>query len=204
MQEMQPPMGCSGMHHPVLWFVAARNPALFSQPHARGDVSDAVQLLACALACFTIPWESAAKAQSGVPGRASTSQAPTSEAQDMVVAQAYWLAAKKRIGLLGDALIDIQCLFFASVFERYALRPLEAWFYIQMACTRLEAYLLRNNRQSWRPEQTTDDPTRLLEQRVFWTCVKGKGMYQFLSRHVSISRTTFALLLSVRPSCWNL
>lgn len=95
-------------------------------------------------------------------------------AQDMAAAQGYWQAAKKRIGLLGDALIDIQCLFFASVFERHALRPLDAWFYIQMACTRLETYLLRNSRQSQTPVQNTADPAHLLEQRVFWTCVKGE------------------------------
>ncbi len=67
-----------------------------------------------------------------------------------MAAEVHYQAAKKRMGILGSSLFDIQCLFFASVFEKYALRPVEAWFYIQMACTRLEAMLLRNPRQGAR------------------------------------------------------
>ena len=95
-----------------------------------------------------------------------------------MAAEVYYQAAKKRIGVLGSSLFDIQCLFFACVFEKYALRPVEAWFYIQMACTRLEAMLLRNPPQG-RNGTTTggegiNSSARLLEQRVFWTCVKAE------------------------------
>jgi len=63
--------------------------------------------------------------------------------EDAVSAQAYYFAAKQRIGLLGWSLVDIHCLFFASVYEKYALNPLQAWFYIQQASTRLQAHLKR-------------------------------------------------------------
>ncbi|RYP01159.1 hypothetical protein DL764_006282 [Monosporascus ibericus] len=68
---------------------------------------------------------------------------------DGAAAGAYYEAAKKRIGLLRSSTIDMQCLFFASIFERYSLRPVNAWFYIQMACTRLQMHLMRKNRRKY-------------------------------------------------------
>jgi hypothetical protein len=66
-----------------------------------------------------------------------------------VTAESYYLAAKKRIGLLGTSVPDVQCFFLASVYEKYALRPLQAWFCIQQASTRLQAHLLGSGQQLW-------------------------------------------------------
>ncbi|KAM0429234.1 hypothetical protein ACHAPT_006448 [Fusarium lateritium] len=42
-------------------------------------------------------------------------------------AEPYYAAAQKRMGLLGNTIQDIQCYFFATIFEKFALRPLRAW-----------------------------------------------------------------------------
>lgn len=96
------------------------------------------------------------------------------EPEDCGVADAYYLAASKRIGLLGPSILDIQCLFLASMYEKCRLRPLRACFYIQQASTRLQAHLLRRGRRPWRAASGREEPTQPLEQRVFWSCFKAE------------------------------
>ncbi|KAH8896671.1 hypothetical protein GQ53DRAFT_803544 [Thozetella sp. PMI_491] len=139
-------------------------------------------LLACALASFTTPWEPPTDDPTRTEPNVSINR------EDRLAASAYYLAGKKRLGVLGSSLIDIQCLFFASIYEKYALRPLDAWFYIQTACTKLEALLLchdrgrdnANNHHHSRigmaaAGESINSPAQLLEQRVFWTCVKAES-----------------------------
>ncbi|KAI8185839.1 hypothetical protein K4K51_011277 [Colletotrichum sp. SAR 10_75] len=97
------------------------------------------------------------------------------EPEDCGVADAYYLAASKRIGLLGPSILDIQCLFLASMYEKCRLRPLRACFYIQQASTRLQAHLLRRGRRPWRAASGSEEPTQPLEQRVFWSCFKAEN-----------------------------
>jgi hypothetical protein len=92
--------------------------------------------------------------------------------EDAVSAQAYYFAAKQRIGLLGWSLVDIHCLFFASVYEKYALNPLQAWFYIQQASTRLQAHLKRQTKTSCSDDCTVRSDG--LMQRVFWSVYKAE------------------------------
>lgn len=98
--------------------------------------------------------------------------------ENRATAEAYYLAARKRIGLLGTSIQDIQCLFFACVFEKYSMRPLQAWFYIQQASTRLQAHLIGCGRRPEVNRYPTDKRTYHLEQRLFWSCVKGERYVQ--------------------------
>lgn len=85
------------------------------------------------------------------------------------------MAAKKRHGLLGWNLIDIQCLFFASVYEKIALRPLQAWSCIQQASSRLQAHLKRKHHTQVIPETTERRVGHdHLMQRVFWSVYKAE------------------------------
>ncbi|RYP48057.1 hypothetical protein DL768_005979 [Monosporascus sp. mg162] len=139
------------------------------------DASSCLVLLACALACYTRPWEPQKDFTPGAHSGIGDAGDFLFGQDDGAAAEAYYQAAKKRIGLLGSSIIDIQCLFFASIFERYSLRLVDAWFYIQMACTRLQAHLMRKNRRNTVPSDSINDPAHLLEQRVFWTCVKAES-----------------------------
>lgn len=88
------------------------------------------------------------------------------------------MAAKKRIGLLGSSLIDIQCLFLASIYEKYAFRPLQSWYYLQQAANRLQA-------RHWRKVFTLQTPSSgrtnrpsayHLSQRLLWSCYKAEKL----------------------------
>ncbi|KAH7064205.1 hypothetical protein BKA63DRAFT_180642 [Paraphoma chrysanthemicola] len=130
------------------------------------DGPSCLVLLACALACYTAPWQR------------PTLHRPHAEQlinDDIATAEAYYFAAKKRFGLLGWSLIDIQCLFFASVYEKYTLNPLQAWFYIQQASSRLQAHLKRHSKpysDMTTPRWNTDPQE--LEQRAFWSIYKAE------------------------------
>lgn len=128
--------------------------------------ADILQLVACALACYTEPWQRA---------DSTYAQAEHMKSEDAVAADMFYLAARKRFGLLGWSLIDIQCLFFASVYEKYALNTLQAWFCIQQASSRLQAQLKRkvNHGDSSHDRGSVIEPGHLL-QRVFWSVYKAE------------------------------
>ncbi|KAI8672282.1 Zn(2)-C6 fungal-type domain-containing protein [Fusarium sp. Ph1] len=93
---------------------------------------------------------------------------------DQDTASSYYLAAKKRLGLLQPSLLNTQCLFFCGVYEMYCLRPLEAWSHFNRACVDLRNLLwLRSQRRS--PENhAVSRETHRLEQRLYWSCVKSE------------------------------
>lgn len=116
--------------------------------------------MACALAAYTLPWDD----PTSPTGQADLSLRIQSQSENRAEADAYFLAAKKRTGLLGHAIVDIQCLFLASMYEKYCLQPLQAWFHLREASSRLQAHLLGQRQQPVQPSG------RHLEQRVFWSC----------------------------------
>ena len=97
-------------------------------------------------------------------------------------AAAYFLAAKKRIGLLDASLLDIHCLFFASIYEKLAFRALPSWYYLQQAATRLRVYHLRRGGALLGVYDTSAAPDEheLLpnqhqpEERIFWAIFKAE------------------------------
>ncbi|KAK1700843.1 hypothetical protein BDP55DRAFT_625113 [Colletotrichum godetiae] len=140
------------------------------------DARSCLVLLACALASLTTPWippqETTSNTETDV---ADIALPPILEPQDCGTAEAYYLAASKRIGLLGPSILDIQCLFLASMYEKCRLRPMRACFYIQQASTRLQTHLLRRGRRPWKEASGREEPTQPLQQRVFWSCFKAEN-----------------------------
>ncbi|OTA91514.1 hypothetical protein M434DRAFT_342912 [Hypoxylon sp. CO27-5] len=143
--------------------------------HADNPISDKAeqQLLACALACLTNPYDPA-QAQSirgngddyhGLP----SDQDATAEANG----EAFFNAAQRRLGLLPNTLISIQCTYFAGLYEKFAIRPLDAWHRLQSACVRFQALLYAkalSSNTGGREEQRA----RHIEQRLYWSCVKAE------------------------------
>ncbi|KAF6833064.1 hypothetical protein CPLU01_05743 [Colletotrichum plurivorum] len=138
------------------------------------DSSSCLVLLASALACLTTPWTPPPPTPAS-HDIGDLPLPPIIEPEYCGVADAYYLAASKRIGLLGPSILDIQCLFLASMYEKCRLRPLRACFYIQQASTRLQAHLLRRGRRPWSEASGREMPTQPLEQRLFWSCFKAEN-----------------------------
>ncbi|KIW42860.1 uncharacterized protein PV06_06368 [Exophiala oligosperma] len=89
------------------------------------------------------------------------------------VAEAFAQAAKKRLGLLGMSMIDIQCLFFMSIYEKLRIRPLQSWFCLQQACSRLKSHLMSRSGFSSSMDAEKREQHQI-EQRVFWSCVRSE------------------------------
>lgn len=85
---------------------------------------------------------------------------------------AYYLAAKKRLGLMEPSLLSVQCLFLCGVLEMYLLKPLKAWNYFSQACGQFRNQLWRTTQK--RLGQTMPPEIRRMEQRLYWSCMKSE------------------------------
>ncbi|KAH8425265.1 uncharacterized protein LDX57_003022, partial [Aspergillus melleus] len=119
------------------------------------DASSCLVLLACALSHLSDPFQN----------RVISDGPDACPPSDKHVGEAYLNEAKKRFGMLHTSLIDIQCFFLASLYEKYAIRPLEAWICIQQASSRLKLRLA--SRQA-----PLDSHDRHLEQRLYWSLIR--------------------------------
>ncbi|KAF4981675.1 hypothetical protein FZEAL_2562 [Fusarium zealandicum] len=167
--------------------VHPRNPILHGHEllrHAREmeehglkwDSASCLVLLACALAAYSEMWVKPNEYPIP-PNQEQFEDLYDSDQQSM--AEPYYAAAQKRMGLLGNTIQDIQCYFFASVFEKCALRPMKAWYNIQQACSRLETHLLQRGERPWATFREENPKDYHLEQRLFWSCFRAESELVF-------------------------
>lgn len=120
------------------------------------------QLLIYALATISGPY-------SKVVCASSSSEFRRSEA--FLRAEAYFLAAQKRMGLLlcSSGVIEVQCLFFGGVYLMMTLRPLEAWrvFVQALACS-------EGLCGSWGTHSSRAEEKSSLQESIYWTCFKSE------------------------------
>ncbi|OTA68009.1 hypothetical protein K449DRAFT_324441 [Hypoxylon sp. EC38] len=130
-------------------------------------------LLACALACLTKPYDPA-QARSVGDNRDDHHSSPSSPDETTEAnGEAFFNAAQRRLGLLPNTLIAIQCTYFAGLYEKFVIRPLDAWHRLQSACVRFQALLYAkalSSNTGGREEQRA----RHIEQRLYWSCVKAE------------------------------
>lgn len=88
---------------------------------------------------------------------------------DLPLADVYYTAARKRIGLLDTtSLLYIQTIFLSGVYEMYTLRPLAAWHSFHTACSSMQLYF------KTRDPRLESCGTQGIEQRLQWSCFKSE------------------------------
>ncbi|KAJ5668542.1 uncharacterized protein N7477_007112 [Penicillium maclennaniae] len=126
-------------------------------------------LLACALGCCTSDY-----VPHNTPEDLDRLQKPPSCDASIELAEAYFHAAKQRLGFLHTSPTDIQCFLLAGFYHRHAMRPLQAWFCFQQASCRLEVRLRSLCREQW----TADVNYHNLESRLYWSCIQAEHEMQ--------------------------
>lgn len=116
-------------------------------------------LIACALGSISSAWEVA------VPAESDTS---LDDKYSHALADAYYTAARKRLGLLETSVPAIQCWFLLGVFEMYAMRPLNGWSSFSRACSLLELRLYVESQHSLQELSRG-------ERRLYWSCLKSEA-----------------------------
>jgi hypothetical protein len=61
------------------------------------------------------------------------------------VSDAYYMASKKRLGLLDVTLTSVQCFFLAGLYEMCCMKPAGAWVQYNHACSRLQIIMAQDN-----------------------------------------------------------
>ncbi|PWW80694.1 hypothetical protein C7212DRAFT_274012 [Tuber magnatum] len=131
-------------------------------------------LLVCALGSVSAPYNPH-------PSSLSVTEPPTKYPSFEISAQ-YFSAAKKRLGIVmsSNKLIAVQCLFLAGIYHMYTMNQFAAWKMFNAASVSCEGYLHRKEKSkasdtassmfsSW-----SNEPTRHLEQRIYWSCLKSE------------------------------
>lgn len=91
------------------------------------------QLLCCALSGITTPWFSKQSHE--------TNQMQSPSDDDLEQSRAFYSAAQKRLGLLGNDLIDVYCFLFACIYEKSILQPMAALLHARQASMRLQFHI---------------------------------------------------------------
>ncbi|KAI1372746.1 hypothetical protein F4677DRAFT_456315 [Hypoxylon crocopeplum] len=131
-------------------------------------------LLGCALACLTSPYDPA-QARNIPDDGVDFHDFPSSlDRTTEANGEAFFNAAQRRLGLLPNSLISIQCTYFAGLYEKFAIRPLDAWHKFRGACVRFQALLyakaLSSNTVGHEEQRAIH-----VEQRLYWSCVKAES-----------------------------
>ncbi|KAK5721136.1 hypothetical protein LTR15_007100 [Elasticomyces elasticus] len=121
------------------------------------DVSSCLVLISCALGSLSISFTIT---------HASEGENSFADAELYPVAEAYYTAARKRLGLLEPSVQASQCWFLTGMYEMYSMRPVSAWSSFNRACTLIQLRL-----------QAPSHGTRLedLEKRLYWSCLKSES-----------------------------
>ena len=123
------------------------------------DGTSCLILIICALANLAEPFSILKPAPAESSGQ---------NAEHYRDAEAYYTAARKRMGLLENSVLAVQCTFLLGVYQMYSMRPLRAWMSFNQACAIFQTYLHTRCRQ----EANRD--TKRLEQRLYWSCLKSE------------------------------
>lgn len=134
-----------------------------------------MKLVACAIASLSAPFQADPTGDEPPMSQRFSRLA----CADRETASSYYLAAKKRLGLLQPSLTYLQCLFLFGVYEMYCLSPLQAWFYFNRACVDFRNVMWVRSQQQrvgneHSPLQQHDQHQRRLEQRLYWSCMKSE------------------------------
>lgn len=135
------------------------------------DASACLVLTVCALGAISSPFACppirAMNPSSEEPVLQETSLSTT---PGYHMAEAYYIASRKRIGLLKDTLLATECHFMSGVYEMYSCRPLQAATSFNRACVTFQTL-------TWMRTEyyiTESQLGKARASRLYWSCLKSE------------------------------
>lgn len=122
-----------------------------------------MKLLTCALAVISWPFARTSTAAGSQESGGSMENTPK-----YALAESYYDAARKRVGLLGNGSSATACYFWLGVYEMYTLRPFQASISFNRACV---TFQVSTRRTSMSDESTVFDSHTC---RQYWSCLKSE------------------------------
>lgn len=122
------------------------------------------------MASLVTPFETPAESN----GLLIEQETPLAYYTDEDAANSFFIAAKKRLGLLSISLIAVQCYYFAGLFEKFAFRPLSAWELFHQGVIKFQTGILKRAGAQASHDADILSGARHFEQRLYWSCVKAE------------------------------
>ncbi|KAF2448339.1 hypothetical protein P171DRAFT_353501 [Karstenula rhodostoma CBS 690.94] len=135
------------------------------------EASSCLVLTVCALAAISSTFACRPiRGTSISPEDAALSETSLSTTPGYHLAEAYYIASRKRIGLLKDTLLATECHFMSGVYEMYSLRPLQAATSFNRACVTFQTL-------TWMRTEyyiTESQLGKARASRLYWSCLKSE------------------------------
>ena len=115
-------------------------------------------------------------------------------------AEAYFLAARKRMGVLfGDSgMIEAQCFFLAGVYLMATLRPFQARPMFVQALVCCEGFHI-----PLPPNDPRHDENHTLQESIYWTCFKSELSVVAFCENRNIGLTMYLQRTSIGTGSWK-
>lgn len=135
------------------------------------EASSCLVLTVCALAAISSSFTCHPIQHLNIsPEIPDSSESSLSTTPGYQLAEAYYIASRKRIGLLKDSLLATECHFMSGVYEMYSLRPLQAAISFNRACVTFQTL-------TWMRTEYYITESRLGKaraSRLYWSCLKSE------------------------------
>lgn len=134
------------------------------------DASNCLILTVCALAAISSQFEPLPILQDRWQNVTTDIDNSLSNTTGYLLAEAYYVASRKRIGLLRDTLLATECHFMSGVYEMYSLRPLQAAISFNRACVTFQTL-------TWMRTEcyiTQSQLGKARASRLYWSCLKSE------------------------------
>jgi hypothetical protein len=135
------------------------------------EASSCLVLTVCALAAISSTFACRPIRETNTsPDESLVSETSLSTTPGYHMAEAYYIASRKRIGLLRDTLLATECHFLSGVYEMYSLRPLQAAISFNRACVTFQT-LTRMRTEYYISESQLG---KARASRLYWSCLKSE------------------------------
>lgn len=133
------------------------------------DAPSCLVLIVCALGAISSPFKCSAVRDNSTTERSGNLNS-LSTTPGYHLAEEYYVASRKRIGLLKDSLLATECHFMSGIYEMYSLRPLQSAISFNRACVTFQTL-------TWMRTEYYISESQLGKaraSRLYWSCLKSE------------------------------
>ena len=134
------------------------------------EASSCLVLIICALGAISSPFIYSSLRNDHATEDSRDLNDSLSNTPGYCLAEEYYAASRKRIGLLKDSLLATECHFMSGIYEMYSLRPLQSAISFNRACVTFQTLTWMRTEYYIHESQLG----KARASRLYWSCLKSE------------------------------